>query len=77
MILKGVTYVHPIYKNKICSFLPASHVVDSKGTGLVHTAPAHGPDDYLVALENNINIVSFFSFYRLRHVCQLSAFIFS
>ncbi|KAK9700486.1 Anticodon-binding domain of tRNA ligase [Popillia japonica] len=58
MILKGVTYVHPIYKNKICSFLPASHVVDSKGTGLVHTAPAHGPDDYLVALENNINILN-------------------
>lgn len=28
------------------------------GTGLVHTAPAHGPDDFLVALENNIRIVN-------------------
>src|SRR5262249_24966159 len=24
----------------------ASHVVDTSGTGLVHCAPAHGPEDY-------------------------------
>ncbi|KAI4470426.1 soleucyl-trna synthetase [Holotrichia oblita] len=56
--LKDVTYVHPIYKNKILCFLPALHVIDLKGTGLVHTAPAHGPDDYLVALENNIDVLN-------------------
>lgn len=27
------------------------------GTGLVHTAPAHGPEDFLLALEYNIPVV--------------------
>ncbi|XP_046387789.1 isoleucine--tRNA ligase, mitochondrial isoform X2 [Ischnura elegans] len=31
-------------------FLPGNHVTGEKGTGLVHTAPAHGPDDFVVAL---------------------------
>lgn len=38
-------------------FLAASYVKTDVGTGLVHTAPAHGPDDYLLALQNNISIV--------------------
>jgi isoleucyl-tRNA synthetase len=29
-----------------------------KGTGLVHTAPAHGPKHYLMAFEHSILIVS-------------------
>ncbi|KPJ08098.1 Isoleucyl-tRNA synthetase [Papilio machaon] len=37
-------------------FLEASHVTEGKGTGLVHTAPAHGPDDFLVALKNNMTV---------------------
>lgn len=56
--LKDASYIHPIYTNKILKFLPASHAVETKGTGLVHTAPAHGPEDYLVALENSIAVVS-------------------
>ncbi|XP_044766597.1 isoleucine--tRNA ligase, mitochondrial isoform X2 [Coccinella septempunctata] len=56
-ILSGAEYRHPIYKDKILPFLPASHVSSDKGTGLVHTAPAHGPEDFLVALENNLSIV--------------------
>ncbi|XP_071454939.1 isoleucine--tRNA ligase, mitochondrial [Hetaerina americana] len=35
-------------------FLPGSHVTGEKGTGLVHTAPAHGPDDFVVALSNRL-----------------------
>lgn len=32
--------------------LPGDHVTDDAGTGFVHTAPAHGEDDYFVCLNN-------------------------
>jgi isoleucyl-tRNA synthetase len=28
-----------------------------KGTGLVHIAPAHGQEDFLIGLENNLSVV--------------------
>ncbi|KAJ8925130.1 hypothetical protein NQ315_001312 [Exocentrus adspersus] len=56
-LLEGATYTHPVYKERVLPFLNAAHVTASKGTGLVHTAPAHGPDDFLVALENKISTV--------------------
>lgn len=57
-LLKNVTYFHPIYKNLECLFVEADHVSAAKGTGLVHTAPAHGPEDFLVALNYKIPLVS-------------------
>jgi isoleucyl-tRNA synthetase len=56
--LQGASYVHPFRSEQVQPFLPAAHVTTSKGTGLVHSAPAHGPEDYLVALEHSIHIVS-------------------
>ncbi|XP_050671425.1 probable isoleucine--tRNA ligase, mitochondrial isoform X2 [Leptidea sinapis] len=48
------------YRNKLIDeslpFLDAEHVTRGKGTGLVHTAPAHGPDDFLVAIRNNMKV---------------------
>lgn len=41
-----------------CPFWAADHVSDSKGTGLVHTAPAHGFDDFLVSLTKKLSLVS-------------------
>ncbi|KAK9885904.1 hypothetical protein WA026_013778 [Henosepilachna vigintioctopunctata] len=55
--LSEAKYRHPIYKDKILSFLVGSHVDAVKGTGLVHTAPAHGHDDFLVALKNDMSII--------------------
>ncbi|XP_016773003.2 isoleucine--tRNA ligase, mitochondrial isoform X1 [Apis mellifera] len=55
--LENSTYLHPFTKHK-CPFLTANHVTTNLGTGLVHTAPAHGPEDFLVALENKIHILS-------------------
>ena len=34
--------------------LPAAHVTAESGTGVVHTAPAHGYDDFLVCKEHGI-----------------------
>jgi isoleucyl-tRNA synthetase len=56
--LEGATYIHPCRSDQVVPFLPAAHVTTSKGTGLVHTAPAHGPEDYLVALEHSVHIVN-------------------
>ncbi|CAG9862199.1 unnamed protein product [Phyllotreta striolata] len=57
--LEGATYEHPLYKSdkNDLKFVQAEHVSSSKGTGLVHSAGAHGPDDYLVALRNKFSIV--------------------
>ncbi|GFQ89919.1 isoleucine--tRNA ligase, mitochondrial [Trichonephila clavata] len=53
-LLKEVTYSHPILKDRECPLLPANHVTMDKGTGLVHTAPNHGLDDYTVVKKEQI-----------------------
>ena len=40
--------------DKTYPFIHGDHVTSTAGTGLVHTAPGHGHDDYLVCLKNNI-----------------------
>ena len=57
--LEGCTYEHPLISGSQFSLLHANHVTD-KGTGLVHTAPAHGQDDFLVALRNSLPVVGYF-----------------
>ncbi|XP_069017009.1 isoleucine--tRNA ligase, mitochondrial isoform X1 [Embiotoca jacksoni] len=47
--LEGGFCKHPTIPDKQVPLLPANHVTMAKGTGLVHTAPAHGMDDYGVA----------------------------
>jgi len=57
--LVGTTYT-PIFSTSSSStspkeIVPSSHVTPDSGTGLVHCAPAHGPEDY--ALFKNLNIL--------------------
>ncbi|THD19387.1 Isoleucine--tRNA ligase [Fasciola hepatica] len=49
--LEGVLYDHPLRNDPSSTmpFLPASHVVETVGTGLVHCAPCHGREDFEVA----------------------------
>ncbi|XP_064411661.1 isoleucine--tRNA ligase, mitochondrial isoform X2 [Latimeria chalumnae] len=47
---------HPIIPNKKSPLLPANHVTMAKGTGLVHTAPAHGIEDYSVASQHMLPV---------------------
>ncbi|XP_075159796.1 isoleucyl-tRNA synthetase, mitochondrial [Haematobia irritans] len=57
--LEGCTYRHPFYPDQSSlPFFDAPHVQDTKGTGLVHTAPAHGPDDFLICLSKNVPVKS-------------------
>jgi len=50
-------YISPI-SNELCPVLEADYVTRENGTGLVHTAPGHGTDDYMTGVKNNINIFS-------------------
>jgi len=45
--LENVQCRHP-FKEKNVPIICGSHVTTESGTGLVHTAPAHGVDDYVV-----------------------------
>ncbi|XP_038048865.1 isoleucine--tRNA ligase, mitochondrial-like [Patiria miniata] len=52
--LEGGSCFHPTISGKTVPLLPAAHVKMSMGTGLVHTAPAHGPEDYGIAVQFNL-----------------------
>ncbi len=53
--LAGIKYLHPLY-DRVSPVLPAGHVTTTDGTGLVHTAPGHGEDDYWLGLQNGLDI---------------------
>ena len=44
-LLDRVTFQHPFLDREILGVL-ADYVTTEQGTGAVHTAPAHGPDDF-------------------------------
>ncbi|XP_054432582.1 isoleucine--tRNA ligase, mitochondrial isoform X1 [Pteronotus mesoamericanus] len=54
--LENGTCTHPLIPDKVSPLLPANHVTMAKGTGLVHTAPAHGMEDYSVASQHNLSM---------------------
>lgn len=55
--LEGILYRNPLDRSgAMRPFLPARHVSDREGTGLVHTAPAHGHDDYLIGVKHNLDL---------------------
>ncbi len=47
--LEGLTYRH-VFLERVSPVVTGEHVTLEAGTGLVHTAPGHGPDDYEVGL---------------------------
>lgn len=51
----GVTYRHPFMDRK-SPIVTADYVTMEDGTGLVHTAPGHGVEDYLTGLKEKLPI---------------------
>ncbi|MBT9258573.1 MAG: isoleucine--tRNA ligase [Clostridiales bacterium] len=45
--LEGITYRHPLYE-RVSPLILGEHVTVDDGTGLVHTAPGHGHEDFEV-----------------------------
>ncbi|WP_162151075.1 isoleucine--tRNA ligase [Haploplasma modicum] len=55
--LENIEYKHPLY-DRISKVILGKHVTNTDGTGLVHTAPGHGEDDYEVGLLYKLDILS-------------------
>ena len=55
--LKDLVFRHP-WLDRDSKGLLADHVTLEQGTGAVHTAPGHGYEDYLVGIENGLDIYS-------------------
>ncbi|HHX00776.1 MAG TPA: isoleucine--tRNA ligase, partial [Acholeplasmataceae bacterium] len=54
--LEYVTYTHPL-NNKVCPVTLADYVTLETGTGLVHTAPGHGEDDFNTGKKYDLDVV--------------------
>ena len=55
--LEGLTYRHPFMERESPVIL-GEHVTLEAGTGLVHTAPGHGAEDYLVGQEYRLEVLN-------------------
>lgn len=51
----GLTYQHP-FVDRVCPVLVADYVTLTDGTGLVHTAPGHGTEDYQTGKRAGLDI---------------------
>lgn len=49
--LTALTAQHPLIDSRQVPIITGDHVTADSGTGLVHTAPAHGVDDYNVGIK--------------------------
>lgn len=47
---------HPLIGTRQVPIITGEHVTADSGTGLVHTAPAHGVDDYVVGLQHGLPV---------------------
>lgn len=55
--LLTLTYDHPLNKHLTCPVVLGKHVSIDEGTGLVHTAPLFGEDDYEIGVKNHLNLI--------------------
>ncbi|EDO18167.1 hypothetical protein Kpol_1031p75 [Vanderwaltozyma polyspora DSM 70294] len=59
VFLEDIKYHNPLIADEISRpLLHGDHVTNSTGTGLVHTAPGHGADDYMLGVKNELEIYS-------------------
>jgi len=57
--LVGLTYEHPLRQNVTCPVVAGGdYITTESGTGLVHTAPGHGQEDYVVGMREKLEMVS-------------------
>ncbi len=54
--LEHLTLQHPLLTERQVPIILGEHVTADSGTGAVHTAPAHGADDYKVAIQYGIQV---------------------
>jgi isoleucyl-tRNA synthetase len=54
--LKALVVKHP-FIDRESKVIFGTHVTLEQGTGVVHTAPGHGMEDYIIGLENGLDIL--------------------
>lgn len=54
--LEFMTAVHPLYPERESLVMTGEHVTDESGTGLVHTAPGFGMDDFLIGKQYGLPV---------------------
>ena len=56
--LEGCTYQHPICDRSSPVVIGGDYITTEAGTGLVHTAPGHGQEDYIVGQRYGLPLLS-------------------
>ena len=56
--LEGITYRHPLYERESKVVIGGDYITTESGTGLVHTAPGHGQEDYITGQKYGLPILS-------------------
>lgn len=56
--LENCRYIHPIDDRECSVVLGGDYITTESGTGLVHTAPGHGQEDYVTGLKYGLPILS-------------------
>ncbi|KAK3159260.1 hypothetical protein QOZ80_2AG0147910 [Eleusine coracana subsp. coracana] len=56
--LEHCRYIHPVNDNECSVVLGGDYITTESGTGLVHTAPGHGQEDYQTGLKYGLPIIS-------------------
>ncbi len=56
-LLVGLMYRHPLMDRNSPVVAGGDYITTDAGTGLVHTAPGHGVDDFNTARKNNLSIL--------------------
>ena len=54
----GLKYIHPFYSRESPILAGGDYITTDSGTGLVHTAPGHGAEDYLTGLKAGLECLS-------------------
>jgi len=56
--LEGIIYEHPVSGKPTPLVMGGDYITTESGTGLVHTAPGHGADDYMVGQKYNLEVAA-------------------
>ncbi|MFN6525534.1 isoleucine--tRNA ligase [Nostoc sp. ChiSLP03a] len=56
--LEHTTYRHPLYDRESPIIVGGDYITTESGTGLVHTAPGHGQEDYIVGQRYGLPILA-------------------
>jgi len=56
--LTGTKYKHPLYERESEIVVGGDYITTESGTGLVHTAPGHGVEDYQTGLKYGLELLS-------------------